>query len=198
MKPILPLTALALALLTLTPKAAVAHCDTLDGPVVKDARAAVEAKDVTLVLKWVRAEHESHVRQAFQQALVVRDLGPEARDLADRSFFETLVRLHREGEGAAYTGLKPAGAAVDPGIAASDAALESGSVEPLVQLVTRKVEEGLRDRHRRALAARHHADESVGKGREYVATYVDLMHYAEGLLAAAVPPPHAHAAEHAH
>jgi hypothetical protein len=35
----------AIALLAAAPRIASAHCDTLDGPVVKDARAALEAKD---------------------------------------------------------------------------------------------------------------------------------------------------------
>jgi hypothetical protein len=41
--------------------------------------------------------------------LCVRTLDLEAKALADRYFFETLVRLYRAGEGAAYKGLKPAG-----------------------------------------------------------------------------------------
>jgi hypothetical protein len=194
------LFALALAFLAMKPASALAHCDTLDGPVVKDARAALEAKDVTAALKWVGEDREGDVRQAFQQALVVRVLGPEAQALADRSFFETLVRLHREGEGAPFTGLKPSGSAVDPGIAASDAALESGSAEALVSLVTRKVEDGLRERHARAVAGRREASESIAKGRAYVARYVELLHYAEGLLAAASPSrhPHADGLEHTH
>jgi len=118
--------------LAFAPTPARAHCDTLEGPVVRDARAALEAQDVTPVLKWVEPDRESEIRQAFEQAQKVRGLGPEARALADRFFFETLVRVHREGEGAPYTGLKPAGTAVDPGIAASDDSLDTGSVEPLV------------------------------------------------------------------
>jgi hypothetical protein len=178
-------SALALAAvlgLTLVPRVVLAHCDTLDGPVVKDARAALEARDVTPVLKWVRHDREGEIREAFQHALGVRTLGSEARALADRFFFETLVRVHREGEGAPYTGLKPAGTAVDPGIAASDAALETGSVDPLVKLLTAQVDEGLRHRFAEAAEARKHAGESVEKGRRYVAAYVELMHYAERLL----------------
>src|SRR5512145_18046 len=112
----LALAAAGVLCLTLVPRAAIAHCDTLDGPVVKDARAALDSKDVTAVLKWVRQDKEAEIREAFQHALGVRALGSEARALADRFFFETLVRVHREGEGAPYTGLKPAGTAVDPGI----------------------------------------------------------------------------------
>ena len=188
--------------LALVPRTALAHCDTLDGPVVKDARVALDAKDVTPVLKWVSHEEEGEIREAFQHALGVRTLGPEARTLADRYFFETLVRVHREAEGAAYTGLKPAGTAVDPGIAASDTALETGSVDLLVKLLTEEADKGLRHRFAEAAEARKHAAESVEKGRQYVAAYVEFTHYAERLLlsasSAASHAEHGKVAEHAH
>jgi hypothetical protein len=174
-----------LAALLASPARARAHCDTLDGPVVKDARAALEARDVTPILKWVAAEKEPEVREAFQQALAVRALGPEARTLADRFLFETLVRIHREGEGAPYTGLKPAGTDVDPAIAASDKALDAGSIDPLVGMIAARAEHGLRERFAQAAEAKAHAGESVEKGRAFVAVYVELMHYAERLLQAA-------------
>ena len=193
------LVVLGAALLALAPRAVLAHCDSLDGPVVKDARVALQSKDVTLVLKWVRASEEPAIREAFREAVAVRALGGEARALADRSFFETLVRIHRAGEGAPYTGLLPAGAPVDPGIAATDVALETGSADALAKMLAAKVDEGIRLRHARAAAARHHAGESVARGREYVAAYVELMHYAERLLqAATTPAAHGGAAEHVH
>ncbi len=198
-----PALAGALSLsLTLVPRTALAHCDTLDGPVVKDARVALDAKDVTPVLKWVSHDKEGELREAFQHALAVRALGPEALALADRFFFETLVRVHREGEGAPYTGLKPTGTAVDPGIAASDTALETGSVDSLVKLLTAEVDTGVRHRFAEAAEARKHAAESVEKGRVYVAAYVEFMHYAERLLLNASSPAshaeHGKPAEHAH
>jgi hypothetical protein len=186
------------ALLILSPSPVRAHCDTLDGPVVADARAALGAGDVTPVLKWVEPGREAEIRQAFAEVLRVRDKGPEARALADRFFFETVVRVHRAGEGAPYTGLKPAETAIDPAIRASDAALETGDVEPLVERIAQQVEEGLQRRHARAIAARAHAGESVEQGREYVAAYVELMHYAEGLLAVADRAPHGADAAHSH
>ncbi len=140
---------------------------------------------MTPVLKWVAAAKEPEIREAFRHASIVRGQGPDAKALADRFFFETLVRIHREGEGAPYTGLKPAGVPVDPGIAASDAALETGTADALVRVVSLQVEEGLRERFARAAEARRHAGESIEKGRLYVAAYVDFMHHAERLLQAA-------------
>lgn len=180
---------LAAVLVALLPRAAASHCDTLDGPVVRDARTALEARDVTPVLKWVGADEEGEVREAFAAAVAVRGLDPVARSLADRFFFETLVRVHRQGEGAPYTGLQPAGAAVEPGIAASDRALETGSVDALVALATREVEEGLRKRFMRVEQLKRHAAESVAAGREYVAAYVAFIHYAEGVMKASSGPP---------
>ncbi|HEY6553856.1 MAG TPA: DUF6448 family protein [Vicinamibacteria bacterium] len=199
MKYTLALAAAGVISLTLVPRPALAHCDTVDGPVVKDARIALESKDVTPVLKWVRPDKEGEIREAFRHALTVRALGPEARALADRFLFETLVRVHREGEGAPYTGLKPAGTAVDPGIAAVDTALDTGSVDPLVKRLTAEVDKGLRQRFAEAAGARQHAAESIEKGRRYVEAYVEFMHYAERLLLnASSAASHAEPVEHAH
>ena len=51
---------------------AAAHCDTLDGPVIQDARKALDIEDVTPVLKWVRDKDEKVVRASSARALSVR------------------------------------------------------------------------------------------------------------------------------
>ncbi len=158
------------------------HCDTIDGPVVKMAQAALQKGDVTPVLRWVKPEHEAEIRDGFNKTLAVRGLSPEARDLADRYFFETLVRLHRAGEGAPYTGLKPAGQ-VEPVIAASDKALETGSVEALTQEIVKLVSDGIRRRFAETMETKKHADENVAAGRQFVNAYVEFVHYVERLHA---------------
>lgn len=188
--------ALALALALLAPGVARAHCDTLDGPVVEDARAALEKGDVTPALKWVRPADEEEIRRAFAEAAAVRKLGPQAKELADRSFFETLVRVHRAGEGAPYTGLKPAGQ-VEPPIAKADRALEKGSADELAKTVARHAEEGIRERFVRTAEAKKHAGENVAAGRKYVESYVDYIHYVEGLVDAVHKGP-AHGAPEGH
>ncbi len=115
----------------------------------------------------------------------VRALGEEARELADMHLFETLVRLHRASEGAPYTGLKPADAPLDPVVEAADEALDEGSVDELVDNITRVVESGIRRRFEQALAARKEADQDVEAGRAYVRSYVRYVHYVEGLHTAA-------------
>ena len=184
---------LLLAVAILPAASVLAHCDTMSGPVVAAARIALEKGDVTPILKWVRPEDEADIRAAFARAVAVRSAGKEARELADTWFFETLVRIHRAGEGAPYTGLAPEGTPVEPPILLADKALASGDPAELVRAVNGTVASGIRERFVRAAEAKKHAEESVGKGREFVAAYVDLTHYVERLHSDA-----ASAAAHAH
>jgi hypothetical protein len=157
-----------------------AHCDTLNGPVVESARLALAAGDVTPVLKWVPVNDEQLIRTAFQNTMRVRKLGEQAQKLADMYFFETLVRIHRAGEGASYTGLQP-GAEIDPAIAMADEALESGSVDELVSAITDVAAKGIREHFNQALDTKKNADKSVAAGREFVEAYVTYTHYVEKL-----------------
>ena len=167
-------------LCTALSKNAFAHCDTLDGPVVQTARIALEKGDVTPLLKWVRPDDEKEIKAAFMKTLTVRKQGDEAKKLADKYFFETLVRIHRAGEGAPYTGLKP-GEAVDPAVALADKALENGSIDKLVNVLTNAMVNGIRERFAKAYENHKHADSSVAAGREFVESYVIFTHYVEGL-----------------
>lgn len=166
----------------LLPRYADAHCDTLDGPVVADAAVALNKGDVTSVLKWVGKDSEEKIRRAFEKALKDRAANDSVRKRADTQFFETLVRLHRAGEGEAFTGLKPADAA-DPSLIAADQALAKGSVAELSDELTGAVREGLRQRFADALEKKKHADDSVEAGRAYVAAYVAYAHYVEAVHA---------------
>ncbi len=147
------LTLLVVVVMVLAPHRALGHCDGIDGPVVKAAQKALETGNVNLVLIWVQKTDESEVRSAFDQTVRVRKLSPEAKALADRYFFETLVRLHRAGEGAPYTGLKLAGRDLGPAIPAADKALTDRTVDPLIKLVNVATEKGLREHFRDAVRA---------------------------------------------
>ncbi|HHO47188.1 MAG TPA: hypothetical protein ENN06_01830 [Desulfobacteraceae bacterium] len=173
-------TLFLLATAMLPPGEAGAHCDTLEGPVVQSARTALETGDVTPVLKWVRQDDEHQMRTAFNRTLAVRGKGEDVRELADMYFFETLVRVHREGEGAPYTGLKSADT-VDPAVVLADRALESGNVDHLAAVLTGALEKGIRERFQQALQSSRHADDSVDAGRKFVHRYVLFTHYVEGL-----------------
>jgi len=172
---------LVLGALFATAGLAFGHCDTMDGPVITDAKAALKAGDATRVLKWVPKADEDEIRRAFQKTLAVRGSGSEARELADRYFFETLVRVHRAGEGAPYTGIKPADGSTPDPIAKSDESLETGDVDDLARRIGGAVEAGVRKRFAAAAEAKKHADESVEAGRKYVAAYVEFVHYVEGV-----------------
>jgi hypothetical protein len=176
----------------LLPAPAGAHCDGIDGPVVKSAQEALAKGDPNLVLIWVRKNDEAEIRRAFDQAMNVRKLGAAARNLADTYFFETLVRIHRAGEGAPYTGLKPAGRDLGPAIPAADQALKSGDVVPLTNLLIGKMRAGLLDHYQKAMAAKSFKVQDVGAGREYIDAYVRYIHYVEGMYEAAMSPAAGH------
>jgi hypothetical protein len=160
-----------------------AHCDTTQGPVVTAARAALEAGNVDLVLHWVRPEDEPAIRSVFAQSLQVWSLGERAKALSERYFFETVVRVHRMGEGAPYTGLTDADP--EPMILATDRALLQGSSDELEQRLVAAVKAGLNERFERANVAKDFRAGDVSGGRAFVAAYVPLTHWVEGVFAAA-------------
>lgn len=179
--------------LLLAPSVALAHCDGMDGPVVKAAQKALQTGDVNLVLIWVQKNDEAEIKKAFGETMAVRKLGPEAKALADRYFFETLVRLHRAGEGAPYTGLKPAGRDLGPAIPAADKALDEHNLEPLLRLITSTTERGLQEHFRHALDSADFKTQDVEAGRAHVKAYVEFVHYVERLYEAATKPLSGHA-----
>ena len=178
-------SAVGVAIAGLLSTPAQAHCDGMDGPVVKAAQVALAKGDVNVVLIWVRKDDEAEIREAFERTLNVRKLSPQARELADEYFFETVVRVHRAAEGAPFTGLKPAGRDLGPAIPAADQALESRDVAPLTNLLGERMRTGLLERYDRAIEAKAFRVQDVDAGREYVETYVTFIHYVEGLYEAA-------------
>lgn len=175
----------------------IGHCDGLDGPVVQLAMKALDSGNVNHVLPWVSEHDEPEIRRAFDHAQSVRKLSPDAKALADRHFLETLVRVHRAGEGAPFTGLKPAGRDLGPAIPAADVALNDGSVEKVIKLLTDAVSEGVRHRFHAAFERKGYSPDEVKAGREFVAAYVPYVHYVERLWRDAAGAPHGHHSEHA-
>jgi uncharacterized protein DUF6448 len=192
---------LAAALLFAWAGAAAAHCDTLDGPVVASARKALDTGNVNHVLVWVRTSDESAIRDAFAKSLEVRKGGANAKELADRYFFETLVRIHRAGEGADYTGLKPAGTKVHPAVAAADASLVTKKLGEVDALVAKSIHAGLEKSYHEVLERRAAAKDpnDVAAGRAAASAYVEYVHYVERLHDAAESlAPHGAAPAHSH
>ncbi|MGA0611642.1 DUF6448 family protein [Caldimonas sp. KR1-144] len=95
-----------------------------------------------------------------------------------------LVRIHRAGEGAPYTGLKPAGA-VEPPVAAADKAIEAGRLQGLATTISERAERGLREHFAQVMATKRYEPNDVEAGRAHSSAYVEFVHYAERLYGAA-------------
>jgi len=166
------------------------HCDSLDGPVVTAARRALEAGDVASVLPYVPASGEDEIRALFGTVLPVRAQGGPAREVADRLFFETVVRVHRAGEGAAYTGLKPAGLDVGPALPLAERAIETGSPAQLADFLGGELHEQLEHRLERVGVLAATRDRSVSDARRYVEAMLGFEVYSHHLYQALQAPAH--------
>jgi len=159
---------------------AAAHCDSMDGPVIAVAKAALASGKPDGALAWVQPADEGAIREAFAKAREVRQLGPKAAGLADTWFFETLVRVHRAGEGAPYTGLKPAGSAEEI-VKKLDASIEKGGIEEVAEMIAGHAGQSIHGKFKKVMELKKTAGQSVEKGRAYVAAYVEFMHYVENV-----------------
>jgi hypothetical protein len=167
-------------LAALKPTIVQAHCDTAEGPAVKDGRKALETGNVNYALKWIPADGEAELRDVFEKAMKVRTLGAEAADVAERLFLETMVRIHRMGEGVGFTGIQPVGTRIDPVVAAADEAIALGSAAELLPMVPEERRAELDTRFQAALAMKDFDVDDVAAARRYIAAYVSFFKYAEG------------------
>lgn len=157
-----------------------AHCDSFDGPTVKDAIKALETNNVGLVLKWISPEQEDVVVPLFQKTYALKTGDLEVYKIVEQYFFETLVRLHRETEGAPFTGLKPAGTAKKI-VQLSDQALDRKDIEGLLTKLNNHLGKVLRGKYEKVVSLEKVKDKSAANGREYVAAYVDYTHTIEAI-----------------
>jgi hypothetical protein len=174
------LSLLLFSVLFLSSTGTFAHCDTMDGPVIADAKKAIMEKNVNYVLKWVRPQDEAEIKYAFNLSMKVRVLSPEAKELSDKYFFETLVRVHRNGEGVPFTGVKPSGTPIDEKILAADKSIEIGNLSPLNNMVPKEKQPELTERFKKVMSLRNFDVNNVEAGREYIEAYVQFFHFAEG------------------
>ena len=152
------------------------HCDTWDGPVIKDGQKALKSGQINTVMKWIHKEQEEELKGVFDEALAVRKKGGKSREMADKYFLETLVRLHRESEGAPYTGLKPAGS-TEKVVEFADKTIENGTSTDLIEKMTAKMREGIEKRYQKLKELEEKKSRSVEDGRRYVEAYVEYVHY---------------------
>lgn len=157
-----------------------AHCDSYDGPTIKDATKALETNKVNLVLKWITPDQEKGIIPLFNKTYALKSGDKEVYAIVEKHFFETLVRLHRETEGAPYTGLKPAGT-TKPIIQLSDQALESKNIDDLLGKLNNHIGKAIREKYEKVAALDKVKNNSPEKGREYVEAYVDYTHTIEAI-----------------
>jgi hypothetical protein len=167
----------------ISPDPAFPHCDSMDGPVVEAARRALATNTVELALAWVQPSGDEEIRDAFARTMKVRAAGGETQALADLWFFETLVRVHRMGEGEPYTGLKPAGTEIPASIVQADHALETHSVEELAEDVADSASRALREKFAHVEELSDYDATDVAAGRTYVRAYTEYVHFVEALHA---------------
>ena len=172
------------------------HCDTMDGPVVKAAKRALQAKDANIILAYVPKEGEKEVLKAFEKVAQAREGGPVVKEVADLYFFETAVRVHRAGEGAPYTGLKPAGLDEGPVIPVAEKAIETDSPDALIDLLCGFVREEVTQRFRHMQHLKEHAGEGVDADRAYVSAMLGLQVWSHGLYQYAKADPYVGHHEH--
>ena len=186
--------AVAVAFLVAVPSPVFSHCDTMSGPVITAAKKALETGDVNLVLVWVQPGDEARLRKEFDRAVEGRKAGGKSGEDAEMRLFETLVRIHRAGEGEPFTGIKPAGTDLGPEVRAADRSLETGSLAEVRNLLDRAFMEGVNARFKEAREKRGYDPKDVVGGRAYVRAYVEYLHYVEELHAT----PEAMHGEHGH
>jgi hypothetical protein len=157
-----------------------AHCDSYDGPVIKDAAKALETNNVNLVLKWITAEQEKEVIPLFNKTYQLKTGDKEIYAIVEKNFLETLVRLHRETEGAPYTGLKPAGTTKQI-IQMTDKTIDSGNVDDFLETLNKHIDNVIREKYMKVAELSKVKNNSIVEGREYVEAYVDYTHTVEAL-----------------
>lgn len=159
-----------------------AHCDSMVGPVVKASQKALETGNINYVLVWVRAEDEQEIKVMFDKVNKVRALSPEVKELSEMYFFETVVRVHRMGEGVGYTGLKPAGYKPDEGIEAADIAIAENSLDPIYAHLDEAKNPKIKEYFTDLQSKKNYDINDLKAGREYVAVYIHFIHYVESLI----------------
>ena len=157
-----------------------AHCDSYDGPVMKDAVKALETNNVNLVLKWITPEQEKEIIPLFNKTYALKSGDKEVYAIVEKLFFETLVRLHRETEGAPYTGLKPAGSTKKI-VQFSDQAIEDNDIDTLLGKLNAHIGTVIKEKYEKLAVLEKVKNESPKQGREFVEAYVDYTHTIEAI-----------------
>ena len=172
--------AFVVALMMFGTQPAYAHCDSYDGPVIKDAKQALSSNNPKLVLKWISADQEKEVLDLFAKTYNLKKGDKEVYNIVEKHFLETLVRLHRETEGAPYTGLKDAGT-TKPIIKLTDMSIEKENLSAMTDKLNAFMAQVIKEKYDKVVKLDKTKNESPEKGREFVKAYVDYTHTVEAL-----------------
>jgi len=154
------------------------HMESMDGPVVKAAEAALDMENVKYILPYVSGEDEEELKDAFEKTLSVRELSGEAAELADYWFFETAVRLHLKGYGKPYNGLKPAGMDWGPIIPKVDKAIETENIDELLSFLVNFIQEDIKSRFDDVISKKDYHIKEVDDARDFIYTRLEFIIYA--------------------
>ena len=173
-------TLILFAVLLLNSQKTFAHCDSFDGPVIKEAKEALATNNVNLVLKWVGETDESEITTLFKKTYELKNGDKEIYTIVEKHFFETLVRLHRKSEGVGFTGLKPVGSA-SPIVKMADKSIEIQNVDELSSKFKAHIDKEVRNKYEMVQKLSMVKNESLENGRAYVKAYVDYTHMLENI-----------------
>lgn len=172
------------------------HCDSMDGPVVKAAIKALDNQNVNLILPYVPKDGENEVTNAYTKVIKLRKQSEEAKYIADQYFFETVVRIHRAGEGAPFTGLKPAGLDNGPVVPVAEEAIQTGSADKLITLLTNRLKSEIEKKFAKVIGLKKQEIGPIDKAREYVSTMLGFIVNSHKLYKCIIAEPHHFASEH--
>lgn len=158
-----------------------AHCDTMDGPLVADIKKSLKSKNIIPVLKWIKKSDEEEIKNMFKKVLCFSQENSELKEILNLYFIETVVRVHRSGEGAPYNGIKPAGFPIDPIIKKGDLSITSGKIDDLAELLSKEIKIKIKNKFEKAWELKSNADLDVEIGRKYTEAYADYIHFIESL-----------------
>ena len=63
--------------------------------VLENAKKAIELSDVSYALKLIKPDDKKEITEAYNLAMKVRELSPEAKVVSEKFFLETLARVHQ-------------------------------------------------------------------------------------------------------
>src|SRR5690554_2670234 len=150
--------------LILTSISGFAHCDSYDGPVIKDALTALDQNNVELVLKWIDPQQEEEIISLFHKTYNLKNEDEQVYAIVEQHFLETLVRLHRETEGASFTGLKPSGSTT-PIVQMADNSIANQDVTTLLNNLGEHIQAVITEKYQKVEALNKVKNNTVEQGR---------------------------------